>query len=64
MEAQARKSGEKPLMTSFNVYSMARNNQFDSGKAKDELGYSTRSYEKTIHDQIQWMLQQGMIEME
>ena len=64
MEAKAKKSGEKPLMTSFNVYSMARNNQFDSGKAKEELGYTTRPYEETIHDEIQWLLREGIIQPE
>ena len=63
-EKQAEKKGEKPVLTSFNVYSMARNNCFDSSKAKEELGYTTRSYEETIHDQIQWMLDEGIITTE
>ena len=64
MESMAKKKGEKPLMTSFNVYSMARNNQFDSGKAKEELGYSTRTYEETIHDMVEWLLAEGIIKTE
>ena len=64
MEASAKKKGEKPLMTSFNVYSMARNNRFDSGKAKEELGYSTRAYEETIHDMVEWLLAEGIIKTE
>ncbi|MBQ1312415.1 MAG: NAD-dependent epimerase/dehydratase family protein [Blautia sp.] len=64
MEAKAKKSGEKALMTSFNVYSMARNNRFDSSKAKEELGYTTRSYEETIHDMVQWLLAEGIIKKE
>ena len=64
MEAKAKKTGEKPLMTSFNVYSMARNNQFDSGKAKEELGYTTRPYEETIHDMAEWLLAEGIIKIE
>ena len=64
MEAQAKKSGKKALMTTFNVYSMARNNDFDSSKAQAELGYTIRPYEETIHDQVQWMIQEGMLQME
>ncbi len=60
-EAMAKKTGEEPILTSFNVYSMARNNQFDSGKAREELGYKTRAYKDTIHDQISWMLEEGLI---
>ena len=64
MEAMAKKTGEKPLMTSFNVYSMARNNQFDSGKAKEELGYTVRPYEETISDMVEWLLAEGIIKKE
>lgn len=60
-EAQAKKKGEEPILTSFNVYSMARNNDFDSTKAKEELGYKTRPYKETIHDQVSWMLEEGII---
>lgn len=55
MEKKAKKKGEKPVMTSFSVYNLARNNTFDSSKARYELGYTTRSYRKTIHDEIVWL---------
>jgi dihydroflavonol-4-reductase len=48
-------------MTTFSIYNLARNNEFDSSKAKEELGYRTRTYEETIHDQIQWLLDEGII---
>ena len=46
-EKQAEKKGEKPVLTSFNVYSMAINNCFDSSKAKEELGWQA---ELTLED--------------
>ncbi len=61
MEKQAEKSGKKPLMTTFSVYNLARNNEFDYSKAVRELGYSTRSYRETIHDEVQWMIAEGLI---
>ena len=61
MEKQAKKKGIKPLMTRFSVYNLARNNQFDSTKAIQNLGYSTRSYRETIHDEIQWLRETGKI---
>ena len=61
MEKQAKKKGVKPMMTKFSVYNLARNNQFDSTKAIRELGYSTRSYRDTIHDEIQWLKAAGKI---
>lgn len=61
LEKQAKKKGIKPLMTTFSVYNLARNNNFDSSKAKKELGYTTRSYQETIHDEIVWLKENGKI---
>lgn len=62
LEKQAEKTGKMPLMTTFSVYNLARNNEFDCTKAKTELGYTTRSYEETIHDEVQWMITEGLID--
>ena len=61
MEKRAKKKGEKPLMTTFSVYNLARNNTFDSTKARRELGYHTRSYRETIHDEVEWLKTSGKI---
>ena len=62
MEMQAAKSGKKPLLTTFSVYNLARNNVFDYSKAQRELGYTTRPYQETIHDEVQWLIEEGLIE--
>ena len=62
LEKQAEKNGKIPLMTTFSVYNLARNNEFDCTKARTELGYTTRSYEETIHDEVQWMIAEGLID--
>jgi len=62
LEKQAERTGKMPLMTTFSVYNLARNNEFDCTKAKTELGYTTRSYEETIHDEVQWMITEGLID--
>ena len=62
LEKQAEKTGKMPLMTTFSVYNLARNNEFDCTKAKTELGYTTRPYEETIHDEVQWMIDEGLID--
>ena len=61
MEKQAKKKGTRPLMTTFSVYNLARNNDFDYTKAKEELDYKTRPYEETIHDEVVWYKQAGLI---
>lgn len=61
LEKKAEKTGEKPMMTTFSVYNLARNNEFDYSKAKEELGYTTRSYKETIHDEVEWLKEEGLI---
>ncbi|MCD8366652.1 MAG: NAD-dependent epimerase/dehydratase family protein [Clostridiales bacterium] len=61
MEKKAEKTGEKPMMTNFAVYNLARNNQFDYSKAERELGYHTRPYEDTLRDEANWLVAGGYI---
>jgi len=61
MEKKAKKTGEMPMMTTFSVYNLARNNAFDYSKAQQELGYTTRSYQQTIHDEVEWLKAEGLI---
>jgi dihydroflavonol-4-reductase len=61
LEKRAKKTGKRPLMTTFAVYNLARNNTFDSSKAGNELGYKTRSYEETIRDEVAWLRAEGKI---
>lgn len=61
MEKKAEKTGEKPMMTNFAVYNLARNNQFDYSKAERELGYHTRPYADTLRDEAEWLVAGGYI---
>lgn len=61
MEKKAEKTGEKPLMTHFAVYNLARNNTFDYSKAERELGYHTRPYAETLADEARWLVENGFI---
>lgn len=60
-EKRAKKTGKKPLLTTFNIYNLSRNNDFDSSKAKRELGYTTRSYRETMLDEVAWLQATGKI---
>lgn len=61
MEKKAAKKGEMPMMTTFSVYNLKRNNQFDYGKAVKELGYTTRPITETLRDQIAWLKENKLI---
>lgn len=60
-ETQAKKKGTQPLMTTFSVYNLARNNAFDYSKAEKELDYKTRPVEETIRDEVKWYKEAGLI---
>ncbi len=52
---------EKPLFTSYAVYTLGTNSNFTSKKAQEELGYTIRPIEETIKDTIEWFQKQGKI---
>ena len=61
MERLAKWTGKQPIITTFHLINVARNNCFDATKAQKELGYHTRPYQETITDHIQWMQEQGIL---
>ena len=61
MERRAAKTGKMPLMTTFSVYNLKRNNEFDYSKAVRELGYTTRALDVTLRDQIKWLKDNNLI---
>lgn len=53
---------KKPArLTSFAVYNLTRNNNFDSSKAKEELGFRTRPFAETIQDEMVWLKAEGKL---
>lgn len=61
MEKRAEKTGKAPIMTTFAIYNLDRNNAFDYSKAERELGYHTRPYAETLRDEAQWLASEGKI---
>ena len=61
MEKKAKKTGKKPMLTSFSVWNLARNNVFDYSKARNELGFNPRSFEETVCDEVAWLKKTGKI---
>ena len=52
---------QKPLFTSYSVYTTGTNANFSIEKAKKELGYSPRDFKETMVDTIYWMKENGKI---
>jgi dihydroflavonol-4-reductase len=61
MEAKARKTGSKPLLTTYSIDVLDKNNAYDSSKAARELGYRCRPYKDTIRDEVKWLQDQRML---
>ncbi len=61
LEKFAEKKGTEPALTRYEIYNLSRNNNFDSSKARRELGYTSRSYWETIHDEIEWLRKNGKV---
>ena len=50
------------MLTTFSVYNLARNNDFDCSKATQELGFACRPFDETIRDTVKWLIAEGKIE--
>ena len=62
MSDMAENMTHKPQrMTSFAVYNLVRNNEFDCSKAIAELGYSPRPMTQSIAEEIDWMLEENIV---
>ena len=61
LEKLAEKKGTEPALTRYEIYNLSRNNNFDSSKARRELGYTSRPYRETIHDEIEWLRKNGKV---
>lgn len=47
-----------PLYTSYSLYTLSSNANFSHEKASRELGYTTRSFDHTIKDTVEWLKSQ------
>lgn len=57
-------TGKDPLMTDLMMFNLVRNNEYDSSKARAELGYHTRPFSETMRDEVLWLQEEKMIVMD
>ncbi|MCC6496715.1 MAG: NAD-dependent epimerase/dehydratase family protein [Propionibacteriaceae bacterium] len=55
-------SGKPTPLTSFAVYNLTRNNDFDTAKARRDLDYTTRPFGQTLSDSIDWLRREGLLD--
>ena len=59
MEFYYKATDETPLFTRYAIRKLCSNCNFSYAKAERELGYHTRSYAETMHDEILWLIRTG-----
>lgn len=47
---------QKPLFTSYSLYTLTSNHNFSNQKAKNKLGFTTRPTKDSLHDAIDWFV--------
>ena len=57
----AKLTNNRPLYTSYALYTLRSNGNFCSDKAKAELGFKPRSFNETLSDTLKFLNENGMI---
>lgn len=61
MKVVSKFTGKPAQLTSFMIYNLTRNNNFDTSRAKERLGFNPRPIRDTIDDEVAWLKQEKRI---
>jgi len=50
----------KPVFTAYSIEVLAGNSLISSARARQELGFTSRRWQESAHDQLEWFRKQGM----
>jgi len=51
----------KPVFTAYSIDVLRSNSQVSSARAREELGFTTRPWQESIRDQVEWFRSEGML---
>jgi dihydroflavonol-4-reductase len=51
----------KPVFTAYSIDVLASNSLVSSKRAREELGFTSRPWRESIHDQVAWLRNEGML---
>ncbi len=51
----------KPVFTAYSIDVLKSNSQVSSARAQEELGFTTRPWQESIHDHVEWFRIEGML---
>ncbi len=51
----------RPVFTAYSIDVLRSNSQVSSARAREELGFTTRPWQESIHDHVEWFRAEGML---
>ena len=51
----------KPVFTAYSIDVLRSNSLVSSARAREELGFTSRPWRESIHDQVEWLRSEGML---
>jgi len=51
----------KPVFTAYSIDVLRSNSLVSSARAREELGFTSRPWQESIHDQVEWLRAEGML---
>ena len=51
----------RPVFTAYSIDVLRSNSQVSSGRAREELGFTTRPWRESIRDHVEWFRTEGML---
>ena len=51
----------KPVFTAYSIDVLQSNSLVSSARAREELGFTSRTWQESIHDHVAWFREQGML---
>ena len=53
--------GRRPVFTAYSIDVLRSNSNVSSVRAQEELGFTTRQWQESIHDQVEWLRAEDML---
>jgi len=51
----------RPVFTAYSIDVLRSNSQVSSARAREELGFTTRPWQESIRDHVEWFRVEGML---
>jgi len=53
--------GRRPVFTAYSIDVLRSNSKVNSARAREELGFTTRPWQESVRDQVEWFRAEGIL---